>query len=165
MIAESLIVINMLAAGALLNRNTRDTYNIQPPRQEVPTSLISFGMPPTTLLGQTYSPVAIGSPIVYSDSDILVARALSASGIRIEDGFSFLAKAKQLLSDAQYPCVEVIPVLAHDMDEDAIYLTLKMVVNTTFETALELDASLTRGLVKSSKRIPERLSFAVYEAV
>lgn len=164
MIAESLITISILAAGAQLNRNTRDTYNVQPPSREVSTSLISFGVTPPTLLGQAYVSTTIGSTIVYSDSDIMVARALSASGIRFEDGFLFLAKAKQLLSDAQYPCVEVVPVLAHDMDEDATYLTLKMVVNTTFEKSLELDASLTRGLIKSFKRIPECLSFAVYEA-
>lgn len=164
MIAESFIAISILAAGAQLNRNTRDTYNFQPSSQEVPTSLIVSGITQPPLYGEIYVPTAIDRPVAYSDRDILVARALSASGIRIEDGLSLLAKAKQLLSEERHPCVEIIPVLAHDMDEDATYLTLKMVVDTSFETSLELDASLTRGLIKSFKRIPERLSFAVYEA-
>lgn len=163
MIAESIISISLLAAGAQLTRNTKDAYQIQQSQKEMvvtpPPSMVLWNA--TTALPYGY-PTNSSTPL-FTDSDIAVARAFSASGIRIEDGLIFIGKAKEILNDAQYPCVDLIPTLALDLDEGVTYLTLKLRVKATFEKSLELDSILTRGLVNSFKRLPERLSFAVYE--
>lgn len=84
-------------------------------------------------------------------------------GLSSKDGIALLNRASQILTEAEYPCTTVIPIIANDPEEEMSYLTLRLYVNASMEKAFELDSMLTKGLISSFARLPIRLSFSVYE--
>lgn len=94
-------------------------------------------------------------------SDLSVA--FSSSGVNEDLGNRLLGMAKGILAEMNYVGIKVKPTLVRDPEENAIYLTVRLYVNATFEESLELDSRLTSELIQRTDSLPENLSFAVYD--
>lgn len=92
-----------------------------------------------------------------------ILQAFGKIGLPEKDGLVLLNKAKEILSESNYPCANVVPIIANDLEEEISYLTLRLYVNASMQEALELDSALTHGLISSFPRLPVNLSFSVYE--
>lgn len=108
------------------------------------------------------SPPTDRNAISLSD-DLAMGRAFDAIGLLRNEGFVFLNKAKEILESESFSCTATVPCISSDLEEDTKYLTVRLHANVSFEKSLELDSFLTKKLVASFARLPERLSFAVYE--
>jgi hypothetical protein len=80
-------------------------------------------------------------------------------------GITLIRKAEEILSEANFSKVSIVPALARDLEEDVTYLTLQLHVDADFETAMKLDFLLTEKLISAFRNIPTNLSFAVYEKI
>jgi len=92
-----------------------------------------------------------------------ILHAFGKIGLPESDGLVLLNKAKEILEQSNFPCANVVPILANDLEEETSYLTLRLYVNASMQEALELDTALTHGLISSFPRLPVSLSFSVYE--
>lgn len=100
---------------------------------------------------------------IQQDASPEILQAFREINLPQENGLRLLRIAKKILSEANYPCNSVIPVIARDTEEDVSYLTLRLHVKADMAKAFELDDDLTRGLISSFSRLPVRLSFTVSE--
>jgi hypothetical protein len=92
-----------------------------------------------------------------------ISKAFDMIALPQEHGHELLNKAKEFLSEAKFPCTSVAPILAHDPEEGASFLTLRLYVNASMEEAFKLDSSLTKDLIATFPKLPVTLSFSVYE--
>ena len=120
----------------------------------IPTSFINKAipsMPKWDMVLQAVAPVSN------------VHLAFERAGINRSEGDHLLNLAKGILAEMKYSDVKATPSLVTDPEENATYLTICLHVNATFEESLALDSKLTRELVYRTDKIPENLSFAVYD--
>lgn len=153
-IIETVIFIGALAAGADAPNPTKNIYERQRQHHMLSTKLAHTQVPWLT------------APAILDSADAEYARLLQAFreiGLPKEEGLMLLARAKEILQTASYPAVEVVPIISRDMEENRSYLTVQLLVGADLEKALELDCRLTEGMVAAFSKLPERLSFAVYE--
>lgn len=145
---ETLIIVSYLAAA----KPTGDVYSHQR-YVEQPQSIADITTQ-VTLPVLRIDPASDNSPITSAFKDI---------GLNSEIGLALLAEAKEILKSVSYPVIQVVPVVAHDLEEGKTYLTLQLYVNADFDKALELDSLLTEGMVSAFPELPQKLSFVVYE--
>lgn len=101
--------------------------------------------------------------VVRLSEDEDLGRSFDVIGLPRDEGFIFLNKAMEILGLTSFFCTSAVPCISSDLEENTEYLTVRLYTNASFEKSLELDSFLTRKLITTFARLPERLSFAVYE--
>lgn len=139
MTAESRLVEDI--PSVVTWREMHRDSNFQPPTYQVDTK---FSKPVQTINGE-------------------LSAAFKIIALPPQQGYEILARAKEILNEAKYPCANIIPVIAHDPEEPASYLTLRLFVNANMNKTFELDSLLTKSLISAFPHLPVNLSFSVYE--
>lgn len=93
-----------------------------------------------------------------------VLASLKAAGVNTSIAASIIKVAQFGLLDMGYPVLKIEAKNLNDPEEDAIYVTINLIVAASFEKTLELDSDLARALVKNFANIPSAFSIAVKEA-
>lgn len=122
------------------------------------------GVIPTTFIGNTMPTITTWGMVLQTFAPVNTLHiAFDKAEIKREIGDYLLSMAKGVLIEMKYPSVDVRPSLVSDPEENAVYLTLCLHINATFEESLALDSKLTKELISREINMPENLSFAVYD--
>lgn len=158
--AATFTVISFFMQGIDLDQScqTKDVYKM-PTDKLVPHAMdASHGLPTFVSEPQNTFTTWHLNP---QKSDLSVA--FNSSGVNEDLGNRLLGMAKGILAEMNYTDVKVKPTSVRDPEENATYLTVRLYVNATFEESLELDSKLTNELIQRTDRLPQNLSFAVYD--
>jgi hypothetical protein len=158
--ATAITVISFVMQGVDLNQSvqTKDVYEM-PINKFAPQAMnASQGLP--TFVSEPQNTFSTWH-LVPQKSDLSIA--FNSCGVNEGLGTHLLGMAKGILAEMNYSNVKVKPTLVRDPEEDATYLTVRLYVNATFEESLELDSKLTSELIHRTDRLPQNLSFAVYD--
>lgn len=154
---ETVIVIGTLAAGANLARPTKDVYAYSEQRREQRIEDLSTQV--SWLAGGNRQQYL--TPQASKDAPLL--SAFSEIGLSRDVGLTLLKKAQEILASMTQSDIEVVPVVVRDIEEGQAYLTVRLLIDVEFETAMSLDYRLSEGMVGAFDRLPEHLSFEVYD--
>ncbi len=160
--AATFTVISQIALPQEINGNsTRDIYKFNSKEHSV--ELIKTPSSEIKLIGTLLTPSLIfGKNLTELPSINPIDAALIKAGISLEDGNRNLSIAKGILAEMNFPAIKITPELINDPDEDIEYLNIKLHIHASFENALELDSLLTKSLLSRVEKLPERITFAVY---
>jgi hypothetical protein len=165
MLFETMIIVGSFASAE--DRPTRDVYVHGTVARLVPDSRHPYAnceTMPMYFVGSPDSLIeAVASHPTPIPSDWAFDMAFREINLQPEVGYQLLSKATEVLVSESFPPTYVSPFLTRDVDEDRSLLTVRLYVDADFAKSLELDSLLTQRLVKLFDRLPEQLSFAVYD--
>ncbi|ADI28526.1 hypothetical protein [Methylotenera versatilis] len=99
--------------------------------------------------------------LIINNADA-IQLAFDQVGVERANGNQLINLGKGILAEMSYKDIVVAPSLVEDPEEDSISLTIRFMLNVSFEESLVLDTKLTKEMINRANDTPDNLLFAVY---